>query len=275
MMSNVPADEPCNERWMHVFRIGLNGILASVYCKRVVMTDYHDKVVDLLQRNIQLNSHRTATPFFFLSACHPSACRPLTTPSAARSGHRHAGGQADMGRGRGRVQPAVRPVRHHHRLRLRVRIHCPTLSLSSSSHGVACVVCPPLTAAVSPGGVPARYESECIPLLLATAHYLLPVNDTDYNEDDLSKNEGGRLVLSTNNYRYERRKEQFEGITQKLGLRQQFMDMRKLLAFAEQEKAKDPRVAVQKDEFDLIHVCTLSRPSTAVPPTIGSSAPSS
>jgi hypothetical protein len=119
------------------------------------------------------------------------------------------------------------------------------------------------------------YESECIPPLLATAHYLLPINDTEYNEDDLSKNEGGRLVLSTNNYRYERRKDLFEGTAQKLGLRQQFMDMKKLLAFAEEEKAKDPRVAVQREEFDLIHVCTLSRPSTATPPTIGSSTPSS
>jgi len=65
-----------------VCRVGLNGILASVYCKRVVMTDYHDKVVDLLQRNIQLNSHRTATPFFFLSAHHPSAC--VHSPLRAR-----------------------------------------------------------------------------------------------------------------------------------------------------------------------------------------------
>jgi len=190
---------------------GLNGILASVYCKRVVMTDYHDKVVDLLQRNIQLNSH-------------------LGTDMQA----------AKLTWGEGVVE-------------------------FNQQYG-------PFDIIIGSGCV---HESECIPLLLATAHYLLPVNDTDYNEDDLSKNEGGRLVLSTNNYRYERRKEQFEGITQKLGLRQQFMDMPKLLAFAEQEKAKDPRVAVQTDEFDLIHVCTLSRPSTAVPPTIGSSAPPS
>jgi len=98
-------------------------------------------------------------------------------------------------------------------------------------------------------------------------HYLLPVNDACYNQNidstTATNTESGWLVLSTNNYRYERRQDVFEGVVKRLGLRQQFLNMAKLLEYAEGEKAKDPRVSVQSNEFDLIHICVISRPSTS------------
>jgi len=49
--------------------VGLNGILASLYCRRVVMTDYDEKVVNLLHRNIRHNAHRSLLPAFTTTQC--------------------------------------------------------------------------------------------------------------------------------------------------------------------------------------------------------------
>jgi hypothetical protein len=187
---------------------GLSGIVASVYCKRVVLTDYDEKVVALLNRNIQNNAH-------------------LGTQMEA---HKLAWGVG--------------------------------VDEFNKKFG-------PFDIIIGSGVV---YESECIPPLLETCHTLLPVNDRGFpsqtkgahDDGDRDQDTGGMVILSTNNYRYERRKELFESTAKRLGLKQEFMDMKQLLCWAKAEREKDPQCIVQEEEFGLIHICVITKTSGGI-----------